>query len=87
VTFTDKLTPKLEAINPRYGKVTGGTSVTFTGQNFVTDVEKYTIIIDKRKCEVTAATETSVTCTTDHRPGLIKPSLVIYIEGFGYVAN
>lgn len=87
VTYTSSLTPKLEAMNPRYGTVTGGTSVTFSGTNFVTDTTKYTIIIDRRNCSVTAATTTSVTCTTDHRPGLVSPSLEIYIDGYGYVAN
>lgn len=87
VTYTGTLTPKLEAVNPRYGTVTGGTSVTFSGTNFVTDTSKYSIVIDGRNCSVTAATTTSVTCTTDHRPGLISPSLEIYIDGYGYVAN
>ena len=87
VTYSGSLTPLLTAVNPRYGTVTGGTSVTFTGTNFVTDTTKYTIIIDGRTCPVTAATTTSVTCTTDHRPGLISPSLYIYIDGMGLVSN
>jgi len=81
------LTPLLTAVEPRYGPVTGGTSVTFGGTNFVTDLTKYSIIIDKRNCTITAATTTSVTCTTDHRPGLISPSLEIYIDGMGLVSN
>jgi len=87
VTYSGALTPLLTAMNPRFGTVTGGTSVTFTGTSFSTDTSKYTIIIDKRTCTVTAATATSVTCTTDHRPGLIKPSLEIYIDGQGLVSN
>lgn len=74
-------------MNPRFGTVTGGTSVTFTGTTFVSDITKYTIKIDGRTCSVTTATTTSVTCTTDHRPGLISPSLEIYIDGYGLVAN
>jgi hypothetical protein len=87
VTYSGTLTPLLTAVNPRYGTVTGGTSVTFTGTNFVTDTSLYSIIIDGRTCAVTAATTTSVTCTTDHRPGLISPSLSIYITGMGLVSN
>ena len=87
VTYQGSLTPALDAINPRYGPVTGGTSITFTGTNFVTDTSKYSIIIDKRTCTVTAATTTSVTCTADHRPGLVEPSLEIYIDGMGLVSN
>lgn len=74
-------------MDPRFGTVTGGTSVTFTGTNFVSDTSKYSIKIDGRTCSVTAATSTSVTCTTDHRPGLISPSLEILIDGYGLVAN
>lgn len=74
-------------MNPRYGTVTGGTSVTFTGTNFLSDTSKYSIVIDGRTCAITAATTTSVTCTTDHRPGLIKSSLEIYIDGMGLVSN
>lgn len=81
VTYSGTLTPLLTGMTPRYGTVTGGTSVTFAGTGFSTDTTKYNIIIDKRTCTVTAATATSVTCTTDHRPGLIKPSLEIYIDG------
>ena len=87
VTYSGALTPLLTAMNPRYGTVTGGTSVTFTGNNFSQDTTKYTILIDGRTCTVTAATTTSVTCTTDKRPGLIRPSLEIYIDGQGLVAN
>lgn len=87
MTYSGTLTPLLDAVNPRYGTVTGGTSVTFTGSNFVTDTSKYSIIIDKRTCAVTAATTTSVTCTTDHRPGLVSPSLEIYVDGMGLVSN
>lgn len=87
VSYAGSLTPLLEQISPRYGTVTGGTSVTFTGQNFITDQGKYQIVIDKRNCTVTAATTTSVTCTTDKRPGLVTPSLEIYIEGMGLVSN
>lgn len=79
VTYSGALTPLLTAMNPRFGTVTGGTSVTFTGTNFSTDTAKYQIVIDGRNCTITAASSTSVTCTTDHRPGLISPSLEIYI--------
>jgi len=87
VTYQGSLTPLLTTVEPRYGPVTVGTSITFSGTNFATDTTKYTIIIDGRTCAVTAATTTSVTCTADHRPGLISPSLEIYIDGMGLVSN
>ena len=81
------MTPLLTAVEPRYGPVTGGTSVTFTGTNFVDDTTKYSIVIDGRNCTVTGASRGSVTCTTDHRPGLISPSLTIHIDRMGLVSN
>ena len=51
------------------------------------DPSKYTIIIDGIVCDATAATSTSVTCTTNKRPGLIPTSLYIYIDGQGLVSN
>jgi len=81
VTYDATKTALLTAMSPRFGPVTGGTVLTFTGTNFVADTSKYIIIIDGRDCPVSAATTTTVTCTTDHRPGLIRPSLEIYIDG------
>jgi hypothetical protein len=79
VDYKGSLSPKLNAINPRFGSVVGGTSVTFSGTGFSTVLEDYTILIDKVVCAVTAASATSVTCTTGPRPGLVKSSLSIFI--------
>jgi hypothetical protein len=87
VTYSDVKTALLYSMEPRYGTVTGGTSVTFNGTNFSDDISKYRIVIDGRNCTVTAANSTSVTCTTDHRPGLISPSLQIYIDDMGLISN
>lgn len=87
VTFEGSLTPLLESIEPRFGGVLGGDSVTFSGTGFSDDITLYTVIIDGIECDVTAATETSVTCTTNDRPGLVESSLEIYIDGKGDVAT
>jgi len=81
VTFANTETTLLTSISPRYGTVVGGTSVTFTGSNFVTDTSLYNITIDGVNCPVSAATTTSVTCTTGSRPGLIPTSLDLSISG------
>jgi len=81
------LTANLEAISPRFGTVVGGDEVTFTGINFSSDTADYTITIDGIDCPVSAATSTTVTCTTDKRPGLVESSLEIYIQGYGLVSN
>lgn len=74
-------------MSPRHGSVTGGDSVTFSGTGFSDNVADYSIIIDGIVCEVTAATRSSVTCTTGKRPGLIESSLEIFIKDKGLVAT
>jgi len=77
----------LDSIEPRFGPVTGGTSVTFKGKNFVTDTAAYKIIIDGVACEVTGATTENVVCTTGKRPGLPAQSLVMEIAGRGSIST
>jgi hypothetical protein len=86
VQYQGSLTPALESMNPRFGRVEGGTSVTFTGTDFSATLSDYTILIDKIQCTVTDASTTSVTCTTGPRPGLHPSSLSIFINGKGYVS-
>ena len=80
------MTAALTSISPRYGRVEGGESVTFAGTGFSDQIGDYTILIDKIPCVATAATTTSVTCTTGKRPGIVSPSMSIYIAGKGYVS-
>jgi hypothetical protein len=87
INYKADKTSLLTAISPRYGPVTGGTTVTFSGTNFVTDISLYTITLDGFDCPVSAATTTSVTCVTAKRPGLHNSTTHIYITGRGYVAT
>jgi len=87
VDFVGSKTATLTAVSPRYGTVVGGTSVTFTGTDFSSTTSDYTITIDGINCPVSAATTTSVTCTTGSRPGLVATSLEILINGKGLVSN
>jgi len=87
VTYDGAKTALLTAMSPRFGSVTGGDTLTFTGTNFIADTTKYNIQIDGIHCPVSAATTTSVTCTTGKRPGLVASSLEIYIDGYGMVSN
>ena len=86
VTYQGSATPLLTKIEPRFGKVLGGTSVTFTGTNFSPVKEDNTVIIDGIPCEVTASTTTSITCTTGPRPGLVKTTLEIFVKNYGRVS-
>jgi len=87
VTYSGSLTPSLDSITPRFGPVTGGTSVTFAGQGFSSNQGDYEILIDGFKCIVTGATTSSVTCTTAKRPGLHDTKLEIRVAGRGLVSN
>lgn len=87
VEYMGTLTTNLLSISPRYGTVEGGTEVTFSGENFPTDTSVYVITLDGINCPVSAATSTSVTCTTGSRPGLIATKTELYITGQGLVSN
>ena len=53
--------PTIGSVTPKAGPVSGGTSVTITGANFVAGA---TVTVGGVACAVTAASATSVTCTT-----------------------
>lgn len=86
MTYQGTATPLLEKIEPRFGKVLGGTEVTFTGKNFSPTKEDNTVIIDGITCVVSASTTTTITCTTGKRPGLVKTSLEIVVKNYGRVS-
>jgi len=69
--YKAELTSVLSLVEPRYGSVEGGTPVTFTGSDFPVDPTKIKVVIDGRECSVTASSETTVSCTTSDRPGLV----------------
>ena len=87
IGYQGSITPALTKISPRWGTVVGGTAITFTGTNFSTTTSKYNIVIDGIVCPVSAATSTSITCTTGSRPGLIPTSLVMTITGVGSIST
>lgn len=88
ITYVSTLTPLLTSISPRYGKVTGGDTVTFSGTNLLATASAYSILIDGRTCLVSEATTTYVKCVTSNRPGLYpNPTLEINIAGYGNVAT
>mmetsp|Transcript_41647 Transcript_41647/g.63628 ORF Transcript_41647/g.63628 Transcript_41647/m.63628 type:complete len:206 (-) Transcript_41647:5125-5742(-) len=87
VTYDGAQTAVLTSVSPRYGSVTGGDLITFTGKGFDTDSSKYTVTIDGIDCSEVAVTETTLSCTTGPRPGFVTPSQSIFIEGVGLVSN
>jgi len=86
VSYKASLTAALTSFYPRYGKVEGGDSITFSGIGFSENTEDYTILIDKIPCVASAANASSVTCTTGKRPGIVSPSMSIFIKGKGLVS-
>lgn len=87
MTYSSTLTGVLSSVSPRYGAVTGGDSITFTGSGLSSTSSDYTITIDGVDCPVSSASFTEVVCVTGERLGLVDSSLEIYIDGYGYVSN
>lgn len=88
VTYDGSVTPTLTSISPRYGTVYGGTTVTFSGDNFSDSVADISVYIDDIECVVSTASLTEITCVTGDKPGLsTDPSLKIYVAGKGLVAT
>jgi len=88
VEYQGAKTPLLTSISPRYGTVTGGTEVTFTGTGFGTLASgKYKVTIDGVDCPVKTVSDKAITCTTGPRPNLPEQSLDISIDGLGRVST
>lgn len=60
--------PVVLSVSPSYGVNTGGTAVTITGAYFQTTVDP-TVLIGGVACAVTAASATSITCTSGDYSG------------------
>jgi hypothetical protein len=41
ITYQASLTPLLKSISPRFGSVVGGELITFSGENFPTNIADY----------------------------------------------
>ena len=88
VTYEGSSTPKLTSMNPRYGTVEGGDTITFTGVNMPT-TGTTTVTIDDIACNsVTMVDGATLTCVTQGRPGLYpNPKLEIHNSDVGFVAT
>jgi hypothetical protein len=89
VSYDIALTPVLTNISPKWGSVTGGEEVTFTGEWPSVATSDVTVTIDDLPCAVSAISATELTCTTSPRIGYGSgtSSLVIFINGFGNAAT
>lgn len=86
VSYAATKTPKLTAINPRFGSVLGSTTVTLTGENFSTNTAE--IKFDNRTCTVQSATDTQIVCLSADKPYVPDtPVTTISIENMGLVAT
>jgi hypothetical protein len=85
--YSGALTPTLTSMNPRYGSVVGGESVTFSGSGFASTAADNEIIIDGIPCVPTAASSSSVTCTLGKRRGLPARMLTINVKDRGFAAT
>lgn len=64
VTYDHDKTTVITDIDPQFGSITGGTTVTITGTNIGTVNE---VNIDGITCTVSASTSTTITCETGER--------------------
>lgn len=87
VTFSGDKTAVLDKIEPRWGAVEGGETLTLTGSGFTTVLADISIVLDQVKCEVLTATETKITCRSGPRTGIRKSTLEMSIVGFGKVST
>jgi len=76
----------LDEISPRYGAVSGGTQITFTGKNFDSDSSTQSdiqIILDDVECPIDSFSATEIKCTTAARIGEWKedPKVEILQKG------
>ena len=86
ITYTATSTPKIDQIQPRYGKVSGNELITITGDNFVDGAT--TVTIDKITCAIQSVTATQITCLTGQRIGdEPNPSFVVFVTGRGIAVN
>jgi hypothetical protein len=79
----------LDEILPRWGAVSGGTSLSFTGENFNSaNIADYSITIDNVDCPIDEVTTTEIKCTTGPRIGVWEepPKLEMFVTGSGKVA-
>ena len=87
VTFDGSLTSELLSISPRFGPVTGGTTVTLTGVNFNQAVGT-NVMFDNRVCAVQSMTSATIICITDKKPYVPdEPLLTINQPGAGFVST
>jgi hypothetical protein len=75
ITYSSDKTPLLTSIEPRFGSVLGGDSVTLNGENLLGNAVG-TIFFDKRECIIDSHSDTSIVCTTSDKPYVPDTPLV-----------
>merc|ERR1712060_695846 len=64
ITYEVSATPVIDDISPRWGSVTGGTQITFTGRNLGSgNAKDYSINIDDIECTIDEISSTEIKCT------------------------
>ena len=82
--YDAKLTPVIDTVSPPNGTSTGGTEVTITGFGFSSNSDDITVRFNGVDCEVSASSETSVSCVTGPRDVIRPLSIDLYVMGKGY---
>jgi hypothetical protein len=82
ITADNKVPPVLTSVTPSVGSAGGGNTVVLAGSNFDTNGGN-TVLFGGRKCNVTVATTTSISCIVQRAgaPGIVDVS--VRVEGAG----
>ncbi|KAK7468041.1 hypothetical protein BaRGS_00036745, partial [Batillaria attramentaria] len=67
-TYDASITPEVTGVEPRRGGTAGGTPLTISGSGFGTSIPNVSVKIGGAVCDVSAVTDTEITCTTNSAP-------------------
>ena len=87
-SYSLSLTPKLTSVNPSRGGTGGGTVLTISGQNFLTDPAKLVVTIAGSQCSVSSVATTQITCATNfYMYSSITAPIQVFILNNGFALN
>ena len=87
-SYSLSLTPKLTSVNPSRGGTGGGTVLTISGQNFLTDPAKLVVTIAGSQCSVSSVATTQITCATNfYMYSSITAPIEVFILDNGFALN
>ena len=92
VKYKNSMTAVIKSVEPCYGNVKGGETITFKGENIplpdsARTLADYNVVIDGVRCDATSVTATAIQCTTGPRTAFVESTLSVGINGLGNAAT